>query len=153
MIVPSKKFSHTITVFMLAGSSSIKNTKHVGSIMHNHACIHFSNLWKVFPEQVYIKNDFGWLRHYSRINKTLYLPSVVSHSDLWWAFSYFGFVFWQCQLRWIDEWTCMSKGYYGKSKTEAISIGRPTQTRYDKGKVGRGTLLFVVGVQRGVVSR
>ena len=46
----------------------------------------------------------------------------------------------------------MSKGYYGKSKTEAISIGRPTQTHYDKGKVGRGTLLFVVGVQRGCVK-
>ena len=46
----------------------------------------------------------------------------------------------------------MSKGY-GKSKTEAISISRPTQTHYDKGKVGRGTLLYVVGVQRGVVSR
>ena len=46
----------------------------------------------------------------------------------------------------------MSKGY-GKGKRDAISIGRLKQTRYDKGKEGRGTLLYVVGVQRGVASR
>ena len=46
---------------------------------------------------------------------------------------------------------CTSKGY-GKSKRDAISIGRLKQTHYDKGKEGRRTLLYVVGVRRGVVS-
>ena len=46
---------------------------------------------------------------------------------------------------------CTSKGY-GETKRDAISIGRLKQTHYDKGTEGRGSLLYVVDVQRGAVS-